>query len=118
MKYSKNVKKILSKKKVILNKINKKVRPFTNKLVNSIFSIINNKIHGSNILELFSGIALCSFKSLLKGAKSICIVDNNKNTIKLLHISITKSKIKNNLILYCADVIDIIKKKIQRQYKI
>jgi len=82
----------------------KRVRPFSQKLRNGIFSIIGNRIIGANVLDLFTGSGSCSIDALCKGARSACMIDNNFRVLKKLSVTTRKLNINKHAKVHFGNV--------------
>ncbi len=80
-------------------------RPTMDRIKESMFAMIQNKINGSVVLDLFAGSGSLGIEALSNGAKSIYLVDNNieliniikKNTSGMDNVSIIKSDYRDAL---------------------
>jgi 16S rRNA (guanine(966)-N(2))-methyltransferase RsmD len=80
-------------------------RPTMDRVKESMFAMIQNKINGSIVLDLFAGSGSLGIEALSNGAKSIYFVDNNieliniikKNTAGMDNVNIIKSDYKDAL---------------------
>lgn len=80
-------------------------RPTMDRVKESLFAMIQNKIEGSVVLDLFAGSGSLGIEALSNGAKSVYFVDNNieliniikKNTNNMDNINIIKSDYKDAL---------------------
>jgi 16S rRNA (guanine(966)-N(2))-methyltransferase RsmD len=82
------------------------VRPTTDKIRLAIFSILGDKVMGSNVLDLFAGTGSIGIEALSRGAAKCTFVDIN---IKMI-IENTKFIPKEDKIIKKADVFKIINK--------
>ncbi len=65
-------------------KMPKGIRPTSGLVRESIFNVIGNEIHGSKVLDLFSGSGAIGLEALSRGAKNATFVEKNKRVIKVL----------------------------------
>ena len=80
-------------------------RPTMDRVKESLFAMIQNKIEDSVVLDLFAGSGSLGIEALSNGAKTIYFVDNNieliniikKNTVGMENINIIKSDYKDAL---------------------
>lgn len=63
-------------------------RPTMDRVKESLFAIIQNKILNSNCLDLFAGSGSLGIEALSNGAKSCTFVDNNPKILKILKSNI------------------------------
>lgn len=74
----------------------KGVRPTTDRVKESLFSIIRHRLPESDVLDLFAGIGGLGLESISEGAKSCCFVDKSGRALSLIkrnckHLKITQS---------------------------
>ena len=67
------------------------IRPTIDRVRENIFNIIQFKVLGSSVLDLFGGTGAISLEFVSRGAKKVFTCDNNKDSISL---------IKKNLLCY------------------
>ena len=91
-------------------------RPTMDRVKESMFAMIQNKLNGSVVLDLFAGSGSLGIEALSNGAKEVFLVDNNielinimkKNTIGMDNINIIKSDYKDALNNFKGKKFDII----------
>ena len=95
-----------------------KIRPTSDRLKESLFSIITSnkyKIHidNSNVLDICSGTGSLGIESLSRGAKSVFFIDKDHRSIKLIYKNIAKldidKQIENNIKIISDEVIKALK---------
>ena len=70
-------------------------RPTMDRVKESLFATIQNKIPNSTVLDLFSGSGNLGIEALSQGASKAYLVDNNKKAINTIEKNINKLKIEN-----------------------
>ncbi len=70
-------------------------RPTSNKVKESIFSSLGEKIIDSNFLDLFSGSGNIGIEALSRGAKQVFFIDNNLKSINLIKYNLKSFKISD-----------------------
>lgn len=80
-------------------------RPTLDRVKEPLFSIIQNKILDSTVLDLFSGSGALGIESLSRGAKTAVFCDKNKEAIKIISKNIEKTKLKESSIVINDDYI-------------
>lgn len=85
------------KNRVIPSLKNSDYRPSTTKFREALFSILssgefadNSPVDASDVLDLFAGTGSLSFEALSRGAKSITLIDNNKEHLQIAKEFATK----------------------------
>ena len=84
-------------------------RPTTDRVKESIFSMINNYIIESNILDLFSGTGSLGIEAISRGANYGYFVDNNKNSIKVINENIKTTGFEEKSEVLWSDTLNVIK---------
>jgi 16S rRNA (guanine966-N2)-methyltransferase len=66
------------------------IRPTSDRLRESIFNIIGPRIRGKRILDLFAGTGAMGIEALSRGATHAIFIDNNAQSLDLIHRNIEK----------------------------
>jgi len=96
---------------------NKITRPLKDRAREGIFNLLthSNKMsfqfEKSNILDLYAGTGSLGLECLSRHARSVCFIEKEKETIKILEKNIEKLKIKKNVDIFFDDVFNVIKKR-------
>lgn len=86
-------------------------RPTTDRVKESVFSIIESKKHinsRAEVLDLFSGSGGMGLEFLSRGASRVCFIDIDMNSINTLKENISKCKAESKTEVYKNDVIKAI----------
>lgn len=67
-----------------------KIRPTSDKARESLFNILQNRIYGSEFLDLFCGTGAMGIEALSRGAKSVTFNDADRNSLNLLRKNLEK----------------------------
>ncbi len=67
-----------------------KIRPTSDKARESLFNILQNRIYGSEFLDLFCGTGAMGIEALSRGAKSVTFNDADRNSLNLLRKNLKK----------------------------
>ncbi len=78
-------------------------RPTLDRIKESLFSIIQNKIKNAFVLDLFSGSGALALESLSRGARKAILCDNSKESIEIIKKNITKTHFEDRIQLFCSD---------------
>ena len=70
-------------------------RPTMDRIKESLFAILQDKLQNSIVLDLFSGSGNLAIEALSAGASYAYLVDNNKEAIKVIAKNIANLKINN-----------------------
>ena len=98
-------------KKILLPK-DSLTRPLKDLTKESIFNIIkhskllNIKLEGSNILDLFSGVGSFGLECLSRGTASLTFVENYKNVLPVLKKNISNLNYQKNTLIIEHDILD------------
>ncbi len=60
------------------------LRPSGDRIRETLFNWLQNKIHDAECLDLFSGSGVLGFEALSRGAKHVCFIDENREIITSL----------------------------------
>ena len=74
-------------------------RPTLDRVKEPLFSIIQNKILDSTVLDLFYGSGALGLESLSRGANIAVLCDNNKEAIKIINQNVEKTKMNDKTIV-------------------
>lgn len=85
-------------------------RPTLDRVKESLFNIINEKIYGSIVLDLFSGSGAIGLEFASRGAKKVYLCDNSKEAIQIIKNNIEKTHLGGKIELYNLDFIKLINK--------
>ena len=66
------------------------IRPTSDRLRESIYNIIGPQIRGKRILDLFAGTGAMGIEALSRGATHAVFIDNNPQSLDLIHRNIEK----------------------------
>lgn len=73
----------------------KNTRPTSDRLRESIFSILSHRVSKSVVLDLFSGTGALGIEALSRGAKFCTFVDYNKQAIKVIENNVHLCSLEN-----------------------
>lgn len=65
------------------------VRPTTDKVKESLFSIIQFELEGRSVLDLFAGSGQLGIEAISRGAKKAVFVDSNKKSVEIIKQNIS-----------------------------
>lgn len=82
------------KKKNLITVPGHKTRPTTDRLRETIFNILYNKVSGAVILDLFAGTGALGIEAISRGADHVVFVEKNRNAAKTIKQNIKLCKIK------------------------
>jgi len=75
-------------------------RPITDRVKESLFSIIGSEIQDSNFLDLFAGTGSVGIEALSRGAKAALFIDVDRKAVKTVNANLEVTKLTD-----CANVI-------------
>lgn len=78
-------------------------RPTLDRVKEPLFSIIQNKIKDSIVLDLFSGSGALALEALSRGAKKAILCDNSFKAIEVIKKNIEKTHFEQKAKLLCMD---------------
>lgn len=74
-------------------------RPTLDRVKESMFNIINNRIENSVVLDLFAGSGAIGIEFLSRGCKKAYLCDKSKGAIRFITDNINKTKLQENAII-------------------
>lgn len=78
-------------------------RPTLDRVKESLFNIIQNKIEAANFLDLFSGSGAIGLEALSRGAKKAIFCDSSKSAIEIINKNIKKTHLEEKSKVYNLD---------------
>lgn len=81
-------------------------RPTTDRVKESIFNIIQTKLCGSIVIDLFAGSGGLGIEALSRNADKAYFIDNNKNSIQTTKENLKKTNLINNSEMIQTDVLN------------
>ena len=85
------------------------VRPTSDRVKESIFSIINFDIEGAVVLDLFSGSGQLGIEALSRGAKYAIFVDKSRDSAEMTKQNLMATKLMSNTRVTTMDAVDFLK---------
>lgn len=105
-------------KNVVLKVPNTGTRPMTDRAKTSLFDMLQKKIPGSTVLDLFAGSGALGLESLSRGARYAIFVDIAGESIDCITDNIANCKFeKNQYALVHEDAMDYLLKQVKKVYK-
>ncbi|MFZ5352616.1 MAG: 16S rRNA (guanine(966)-N(2))-methyltransferase RsmD [Bacillota bacterium] len=86
------------------------IRPTSDRVKESLFNIIGNKVVGSCFLDLFGGTGSVGIEAYSRGAEKVVFVDSSIKSIKLLKTNLQHLKIIDEVEIYNTDYNTAVKK--------
>ncbi len=78
-------------------------RPTLDRVKESMFNIINQKIYDSTVLDIFSGSGAIGLEFASRGAKKVYLCDNSKKAINIIEKNIEKTHLEDCVEVYNKD---------------
>ena len=75
----------------------KDTRPTLDRIKESLFNIIKNKILDSYVLDLFAGSGAIGLELASRGAKKVILCDNSKEAVKIINKNIEKTNLQEKV---------------------
>ena len=70
-----------------------RVRPTTDRVKESMFNIVQDWVHDSQVLDLFAGSGALGIEALSRGASQAVFCDNSLDSIKIIKSNIEKARV-------------------------
>lgn len=93
-------------------------RPTLDRVKESLFNIIQNKIQDSIFLDLFSGSGAIGLEALSRGARKVIVCDKSKEACNIIRKNMKKTHFTENVELYQADFKDALQNEIKEKIDI
>ena len=74
-------------------------RPTTDRIKETLFNMIQNRIYDCSFLDLFSGSGAIGIEALSRGTKNCVFVDNNPKTIDVINENLEFTKLMDNSLI-------------------
>lgn len=85
-------------------------RPTLDRVKESLFNIIQDRIQDSIVLDLFSGSGAIGLEFASRGASKVYLCDNSKEAAKIINSNIEKTHLQEKVSLYNMDFKDVLQK--------
>lgn len=85
-------------------------RPTLDRVKESLFNILQDRIKDSIVLDLFAGSGALGIEALSRGAKKAYFCDKNPESIKVIKENLNKTRFVNKAIIFNCDYLNAIKK--------
>ncbi len=93
----------------------KLLRPTTERVKESVFSILNNYLEGTKFLDLFAGTGAVGIEALSRGVSKAVFVESDKRFCKLIRENLRRLGVpEERYEVICLDYIDALKKLARR----
>ena len=83
-------------------------RPTTDRIKETLFNMINDRLYDIRFLDLFSGSGGIGLEALSRGARECYFIENNRDAIKCIENNIHKTKSEDKAHLVKGDVFTLI----------
>ena len=90
-------------------------RPTLDRVKESLFNIIQNKLEDSIFLDLFSGSGAIGLEALSRGAKKAILCDNSKEACEIIKKNANKTHLEEKTIIYNMDFRELLKNKVKEK---
>ena len=85
-------------------------RPTMDRVKESLFNILQDKIKDSIVLDLFAGSGALGIEALSRGAKKAYFCDKNSEAIKVIKENLNKTKLQDKSVIFNSDYLLAMKK--------
>ena len=89
-------------------------RPTTDRVKESMFSIIQFDLPGANVLDLFGGTGQLGIEALSRGAKKAVFVDQSRKSCELIRENLRRTKLESMGQVVCSDYMQYLKRARER----
>ena len=85
------------------------VRPTPDMVRESVFNILQFRIHGARFLDLFSGTGAMGIEALSRGAKHVTFNDGARESVQIIKSNLAKLAIKDGVKVCLSDALTLLK---------
>lgn len=93
------------------------VRPTTDRIKETLFNMINDKLYGCRFLDIFAGSGGIGIEALSRGADSCYFIDDSPKAIKCIEENLRFTNLTDHAVLMKADAVTAIKRLADRKLK-
>jgi len=86
------------------------MRPLSSRVREAMFSIIQSKLAGADILDTCAGSGALAFEALSRGANSVCLIEKEASTLKYLKENAIRLKVDDRCAFIHADAFAFVNK--------
>jgi 16S rRNA (guanine966-N2)-methyltransferase len=84
-------------------------RPTTDRIKETLFNMVNNRLPDCDFLDLFSGSGAIGIEALSRGAASAVFVENNKNAVECIKHNLNATKLSDSGKILLMDAVSAIR---------
>ena len=84
-------------------------RPTTDRIKETLFNMINNRLYDADFLDLFSGSGAIGIEALSRGANSAVFVENNKSALECIKYNLQNTKLTEHAEVMSIDAISAVR---------
>lgn len=84
-------------------------RPTTDRIKETLFNMINNRLVDCDFLDLFSGSGAIGIEALSRGSKSVVFVENNRSAINCIKYNLHNTKLEEYATVLNAEALSAIR---------
>ena len=85
-------------------------RPTSDRVKEALFSIIQNDIYGTRVLDLFGGTGQLGIEALSRGASSAVFVDMQEDACRLIRENLQKTRLEENATIIKCDYLSYLER--------
>ncbi len=93
-------------------------RPTTERVKESVFSMLQFDLEGREVLDLFAGSGQMGLEAVSRGAAHAVLVDQSKDAIKVIQENVTKTKLSTDCTVWNGAAIDYIRRNTGKKFDI
>lgn len=85
-------------------------RPTTERVKESVFSMLQFDLEGREVLDLFSGSGQMGLEAISRGAAHATLVDQSKDAVRVIQENVTKTRLSDGCTVYQGSALDYIRR--------
>ena len=93
-------------------------RPTTERVKESVFSMLQFDLEGRSVLDLFSGSGQMALEAISRGAKEAVLVDRSRDAIRVINENAAKTKLAADCRIVQSDAMDYLRRNRSRHFDI
>lgn len=100
----------IAKGRKLISPVGKTTRPTLDRVKESMFDILNDKVLNASVLDAFSGTGSLGLEAVSRGAKECVLIDGSKETFSFLFQNVKNLKFDDKCKCYNMDSFETVKK--------
>lgn len=91
-------------------------RPTTDRVKENVFNLIQDHVHGAEVLDLFAGTGQLGIEALSRGAQHCDFVEHNKTAFGIVSKNVESARVKDKSALHRTEAADFVSRAGRQKY--